>query len=51
MAYFESDAVKDTMCDSCGCELPKGIDVIIDDDTGSLYCGIECWENEQPEGE
>lgn len=35
---------KDTRCDECDNEMPKGYLAVEDSDTGELYCSYTCWE-------
>jgi hypothetical protein len=44
MHHYEIEVEKDTVCDQCGDELPKGIRAEVDDDTGHIYCSVICWE-------
>jgi RNase P subunit RPR2 len=37
-------ALRDTQCDNCGCELPKGSDLTISDESTAAYCSVTCWE-------
>ncbi len=46
MSYSESTAQRDTTCDSCNAEIPKGMSTVVDNVTNRLYCGVECWEDD-----